>query len=181
MFVTQSVCFDIEAGGLKSPFDQVICCAFKPYHEPAYVISRKPEDTDDKDLCIKIRDELEKYDHLISYNGLGYDKAFISGRLLKHGQKPLRRQLHTDCYRLAKSIFRWSLHSLRLVVICEHLGISGKTRVEPSVWERFKYDAVNGKQEALFEITGHCLQDVISLEASWDKCFKHAVVSISLR
>ena len=123
----KTVFFDIEAGGLKSPFDQVICCAFKPYGGKAYCISRLPQDTDDIKLCLKIRDELSKYDHLVSFNGLGYDKAFVSGRLLKHGERPLPRQLHTDCYRIAKGMFHWTLHSLRLVVICEHLGIKGKT------------------------------------------------------
>lgn len=173
--------FDIEAGGLQVPFDQVICCAFKEYGKPAYVISRKPGDTEDKELCQKIKEELEKYDHLVSYYGLGYDKPYISGRLLRYGLKPLRRQLHTDCYPIAKRLFHWTLHSLRLVVICEHLGIKGKTRVEPKVWEQFKYDALKGKKKALKQIIKHCIQDVVTLELAWDKCFKHEVVSISLR
>jgi len=175
------VFFDIEAGGLKSPFDQVICCAFKPYGKKAYVISRKPEDVTDKKLCIDIRDELSTYDHLVSYYGVGYDKAFISGRLLKYGEKPLPRQLHTDCYRIAKTQFHWTLQSLRLVTICEHLGIKGKTRVEPALWEDFKYAALDGKRKALSAITRHCILDVVTLEKAYDKCFKHGIVSISLR
>jgi len=177
----RTVFFDIEAGGLKAPFDQVICCAFKPYGEPPYVISRKVSDTTDKELCMKIRDELEKYDHLVSFYGVGYDKAFISARLLKHKQKPLRRQLHTDCYRIAKKLFHWTMHSLRLVVICEHLGIKGKTRVEPALWEEFKYDALKGKEKALKQIVDHCKWDVVTLEEAFDMCFKHEIVSISLR
>ena len=147
----KTVFFDIEAGGLKSPFDQVICCAFKPYGEKPYILSRKPSDTSDKQLCIDIKNELEKYDHLVSFYGVGYDKAFISGRLLKYKERPLKRQLHTDCYRIAKKLFHWTLHSRRLVVICEHLGISGKTRVTPALWERFKYDALDGKKKVLKE------------------------------
>lgn len=177
----KTVFFDIESGGLKTPFDQVICCAFKPYGKQPYVISRKPNDTTDKELCIKIKDELEKYDHLVSYYGVGYDKAFISGRLLKYGEKPLRRQLHTDCYRIAKKLFRWTLQSLRLVTICEHLGIKGKTRVKPAMWEQFKYDALDGKKKALKQIVKHCKWDVITLEKAYDVCFKHEIVSISLR
>jgi len=163
------------------PFDQIICCAFKEYGKSPYVISRKPTETDDKELCQKIKDELEKYDHLVSYYGLGYDKAFISGRLLRYGLKPLRRQLHTDCYRIAKKLFHWTMHSLRLVTICEHLDIKGKTRVEPKVWEQFKYDAISGKKKALRQITKHCIQDVVTLELAWDKCFKHEVVAIALK
>jgi len=177
----QTVFFDIEAGGLKAPFDQVICCAFKPYKKRAYVISRHAGDTSDKELCEDIRNEMEKYDHLVSYYGVGYDKAFISARLLKHKLKPLRRQLHTDCYRIAKRLFRWTMQSLRLVTICEHLDIEGKTRVKPALWEDFKYDALDGKERALKEICNHCKWDVITLERAWDKCFKYEVVSISLR
>ncbi len=44
----KAVFFDIEAGGLKAPFDQVICCAFKPYGEKPYVLSRKSTDISDK-------------------------------------------------------------------------------------------------------------------------------------
>ena len=175
------VCFfDIEAGGLKSPFDQVICCAFKEYGKNPYVLTRKASDTKDKVLCQSIKEELEKYDVLVSYYGLGYDKCFISGRLLKYGLKPLKRQLHIDCYRIAKKMFRWTLHSLRLVVICEHLGIKGKTRVEPEIWEQFKYEASLGKQKPLKQIVEHCLGDVITLEKAFDKCFKHGISSISL-
>lgn len=177
----KTVFFDIEAGGLQVPFDQLLCCAFKEYGKPPYVLSRKPGDTNDKELCIKIKEELEKYDHLVSYYGIGYDKAFISGRLLKYGLKPLRRQLHTDCYQIAKKLFRWTLHSLRLIVICEHLGIKGKSRVEPAIWEQFKYDALSGKREALKHIVKHCKYDVITLEKAWDRCFKHGVVGISLK
>lgn len=100
---------------------------------------------------------------------------------MKFGQKPLPRQLHTDCYRIAKQMFHWTLHSLRLVVICEHLKVKGKSRVEPAIWEQFKYDAITGKKEALKRIGSHCLGDVVSLEEAYDKCFKHAIVSISLR
>jgi uncharacterized protein YprB with RNaseH-like and TPR domain len=177
----KTVFWDCECGGLKSPFDQVICAAFKPYQGKPYIISRKPSDTTDKELCFKIKEELEQYDHLVTFNGLGYDKAFVSGRLLKHGLKPLKRQLHTDCYRIAKRLFHWTLHSLRLVVICEHLGIKGKTRVTPALWEQFKYDALDGKKKALDEIIKHCLMDVATLESAYDKCFKHEIVSISLR
>lgn len=179
---TKTVFFDIEAGGLKAPFDQVICCAFKPYgSKPPYVLSRRPSDTSDRKLCIAIREELSKYDHLVSYNGLGYDKAFLSARLLRWGERPLPRQLHTDCYIIAKKLFRWTLHSLRLVVICEHLGIKGKSRVEPAIWEQYKYDALAGKRKALKKICRHCIGDVLTLEQAYEQCFVHAIVSIGLK
>ncbi len=130
-------------------------------------------------MC-KIRDELAKYDIVMGYYSLGYDKPFLSARLLKNGEKPLPSQLHIDCYRLAKKIFGWSLHSRRLVSICELLGIKGKTRVEPIYWEGFKYDGFKGKEKALKYITDHCHYDVIVLEKAFDACFKHAIKSVSL-
>lgn len=176
----KTVFFDIEAGGLKAPFDQVICCAFKPYREEPYILSRTAKDTSDKTLLIQIRDELTRYDHLVGYYSLGYDKPFISSRLLKHGEKALPRQLHTDCYRIAKKLFKYTLHSKRLVTVCELLGIKGKTRVEPDQWERFKYESIEGKAKALKYIIDHCYEDVKVLERVYDQCFKHEIVSVSL-
>ena len=175
-----TVFFDIEAGGLKAPFDQVICCAFKPYKEKPYVLSRKASDETDKELVCKIKKELAKYDILVGYYSLGYDKPFLSARLLKHGEKALPRQKHIDCYRIAKKLFYFALHSKRLVVVCEHLGIKGKTRVKPELWEKFKYASLAGKTEALRYIVNHCHYDVDVLEKAYDKCFKDEVVSISL-
>ena len=176
----KTVFFDVEAGGLKAPFDQVLCCAFKPYGEKPYVLSRGLKDTSDKKLCIAIRDELAKYDIVAGYYSLGYDKPFINARLLKHGEKPLPRQLHIDCYRLAKKIFHYSLNSRRLVSICELLGIKGKTRVEPEYWEEMKYAAEENRGRALKKIIDHCHYDVVTLEEAFDKCFKHGISSVSL-
>ena len=176
----KTVFFDIESGGLRAPFDQALCCAFKEYGKKPYVLSRNIKDTSDKDLCIAIKRELEKYDILVGYYSLGFDKPFISARLLKYKQKPLKRQLHIDCYRLAKKIFKYTLPSKRLVAICEYIGIKGKTRVEPDIWEQLKYDAVEGKRKALKQVVEHCLMDVVVLEEAFDQCFKYEVVSVSL-
>ena len=174
------VFFDIEAGGLKIPFDQVICAAFKPYGEKPYVLARQATDTNDKKLCKDIKKELEKYDIIIGYYSLDFDKPFVSGRLLKHGEKPLKRQLHIDCYRLAKKIFKYTTVSKRLISLCELLHIKGKTRVDFDKWEIFKYGTIAQKKKALKIIVPHCKWDVITLEEAFDKCFKHAIVSINL-
>jgi uncharacterized protein YprB with RNaseH-like and TPR domain len=172
--------FDIEAGGLKGEFDQVYCAAFKEYGKEPYVLSRGYGETNDKRLCIEIKKELKEYDIIITYYGLGYDKPFINSRLAKHRLKPLERQLHIDCYRLAKKIFHYALNSKRLVAICELLGIEGKTRVEPDLWEKMKYASRVEKKKSLNEIIEHCLWDVKTLELAFDLCFKHAIVSVSL-
>ena len=131
-------------------------------------------------MCLAIRNELGRYDHIVTYYGLGYDKPFVSSRLLKHGHSALPRQLHTDCYRIAKKLFQWTLHSKRLVVVCEHLGIGGKTRVEPALWEDMKYANDKLRQKAYKQCIDHCLLDVVTLEEAYDRCFKHEIVSISL-
>lgn len=176
----RTVFFDIEAGGLKAPFDQVYCAGFKPYKEEPYMITREVTDSNDKQLCLKIARELLEYDIIVTYYGLGFDKPFLNSRLLKHGCMPLPRQLHIDCYRLAKKIFRYTLHSRRLISVCELLGIGGKTRVEPDLWEKMKYASLKDRKVALGQIKEHCLQDVVTLEKAFDKCFKHEIVSVSL-
>ncbi len=176
----KTVFFDIEAGGLKSNVDQILCAAFKPYGGKPYVFDRKLAGENDLQMCLAIRNELEKYDHIVTYYGLGYDMPFISGRLLKYGHKPLTRKLHTDCYRLAKKIFKWTVVSKRLVSICELIGVKGKTRVDFALWEEMKYSTIKGRQAALKQAVEHCSWDVVTLEEAYDKCFKHAIASISL-
>ena len=161
----KTVFWDIEAGGLKAPFDQVFCSAFKPYGEKPYIIQRSASDSSDAELCLAIVDELAKYDIVVTYYGLGYDKPFVSSRLLKHGYRPLPRQLHIDCYRLAKKIFVHALHSRRLISICELLGIGEKNRVEPDIWEKIKYTrSEKDVKKLLADVVDHCRKDVISLE-----------------
>jgi len=175
------VCFfDIEAGGLKGNVDQVYLCAFLEYGKKPYLISRNLNETSDKRVVTEIRDELEKYDVIIGYNSIRYDKSFINMRLLKHGLRPLKRQLHIDCYRVAKRMLNWTITSKRLICICEHLGIKGKGRVEYNYWELFKYGSVKEKQFALDQIKEHCKQDVLVLQEAYDKCFRHGISSISL-
>ena len=70
------VFWDIEAGGLKAPFDQVLCSAFKPYGKKPFAYTRSPKDETDKELCIKIRDELKKWDVIIGYYSLNFDLPF---------------------------------------------------------------------------------------------------------
>lgn len=175
------VTLDIEAGGLKSPFDQLLTVAFKPYHKKPYVFKRDIQADSDKEFLKQVRQEIEKYDCLITYYGIGYDIPFLNGRLLKHRLEPLKRMLHIDCYRLAKTIFHWTIHSRRLVTICEHLGIAGKTRVTPDDWETVKYyHEAKSKSAALEKIAYHNLWDVITLEQAYDQCFKKFLKSVSV-
>ena len=176
----KTVFWDIESGDTQAQCDQVYCAGFKPYREEAYLLTRKATDTTDKKLCIDIRKELAKYDIIVSYYGLNFDKPFLNSRLLKQDEKPLPRQLHIDCYRLAKKIFKYTIISRRLISICELLHIEGKTRVEFDNWEVFKYGSPSEKKAALWKIGQHCLWDVTTLEKAFDKCFKHEVVSVSL-
>ena len=175
----RTVCWDIEAGGLKANVDQVYCAGFKPYGEDAYVIARHEDDTSDEWLCKKIAKELDKYDIIVTYYGLDFDKPFMNSRLLKHGLPILPRQLHLDCYRLAKKIFKRTLVSKRLISVCELLSISGKGRVEFDKWEVFKYGTSRQKKKSLDEIAEHCLWDVITLDEVLNR-FKDSIISISL-
>ena len=174
----KTVFFDIEAGGLKAPFDQVLCCAFKPYGGDPYIIQRKLRGESDLHMVLAIRNELAKYDHLVGYYSLGYDKPFITARLLKHGLDPLPDQFHTDLHRVVKKQLYFALHSRRLVSVCEHLGITGKTRVEPALWEDMKYATQKIKDKAMKSCIDHCLQDVITLEKVYDR-LKMKIKSIS--
>ena len=125
---------------------------------------------------------MEKYSIIITYNGLRYDIPYLSARLLKYHNEPIKRHLHIDCCRLAKKIFQRTLRGkyIKLVHICSFLGIKEKGFVDPEIWERMKYAAEAEKGKCLKKISAHCKDDVVSLEKAFDMCFRHAIVSISL-
>ena len=110
---------------------------------------------DDKELCIAIRDELEKADWIVTFYGLGFDLKFLNSRLLFWNEKTLSPKLHTDLYRLGKRYFNTSRRSLG--VITAFLGIKGKNHVDMTLWMEAAW---NGDKVALKYIVDHNIKDV---------------------
>lgn len=115
----------------------------------------------DKRIVQSLMDAIEQVDMLVGYYSTGFDIPFIRTRAmywdiddcLGHGDK-----LHLDLYYVVRGKMR--LHSNRLAVVTEFLGIEGKSRIPPAIWA----EARLGYEDALAYVVDHCDEDVKILE-----------------
>lgn len=171
---------DLETTDLRCLMGRILCCSFleigatkRPY---TYRADRKPwmttppkrwhtepEAISDKKLCIAIRDELERYNCIVTWNGKMFDVPFLNARLLKAHERPLRVQFHIDAMYYAGGISN-RIGSRKLVNVQKFLGLDeAKTDITWENWQR----AAMGNTRAFQEVVTHCEQDVKVLAAAY--------------
>ena len=140
---------DLECTSLKADQGFLLCGGIKPiggekriitYKETGFGRSRKDID---KHLAVAIRDEMEKYDGWITWNGLMFDIPYLDDRLLlTGGQRPHRPTFHCDLmwyYRQGKSTFT----SSRLDWVASQLGVPfQKTKLDIGLWKQAEAEAI---------------------------------------
>jgi uncharacterized protein YprB with RNaseH-like and TPR domain len=164
--------FDIETTHLSADFGVILCAVVKastpPDSKPTKpVILRQDElnpdwdkkRSNDRELSIALRRELEKYDVLIAHNGLKFDLPWIRTRLSKWKLAPLKDIKIVDPVQLARNKLRMSYNSLDR--IAEFLGVNSKTEVTGDMWLKA---ALDGDRRAMNYICAHCVEDVLTLE-----------------
>ena len=171
----RTAAFDIETTDLKAMMGIVLCGAFQPIVpteygtvEP-YTIHLTTElgvknPNPDRDLAVMLRDEIESYDMIVTWNGKMFDVPFLNARLLKHGESPVRPRFHLDLmYKAGYSANR--IGSKKLVNVQKFLDLhESKTDIDWDVWKM----AIMGSDEALAQVIEHCEQDVkVLAEVYW--------------
>ena len=118
---------------------------------------------DDSRLAVAIRNELEKYHMIVSWNGKLFDAPFLNSRLLKAGERPLRPQFHLDLMWYAGGSSN-RIGSRKLVNVQKCRGLAeAKTDI---TWESWQ-EASAGDHTAFKEVVHHCQQDVKVLAAAY--------------
>lgn len=171
------VAWDIETTDLKALMGRILCCSFFPVADPTVSerkpktvrIDRKPwkrtDPIDDGALCVAIRDELEKYNCIVTWNGKMFDLPFLNARLLKAGEREVRHQFHLDLMYYAGGI-SLRVGSRKLVNVQKFFKLADeKTDIEWEMWNR----AALGDKKAMKIIVEHCEQDVKVLEQAYWK------------
>lgn len=157
------VTFDIECSDLNADKSVMMSAVVKPLKGKPVVFINKNLGTDkgldDKEICIALRDELEKANIVISYYGLGFDIPYLNTRLLFWGERTLRKHLHIDCYRLVKKNFRVTRRSL--ANITAHFQIKGKNHIPMIGWKKAE---ILGDEKSLAYVVDHNIKDCIILE-----------------
>ena len=177
---------DLETTDLKANMGTILCASFQQVmppirklmeatdiavpNPPTYTLkidldTMDPHDPNpDKELCMAIRDEIEWYDLVLSWNGVMFDASFLNARLLYHKERPTRFQFHKDLMYYAGQGHN-RIGSRRLESVQQFMGIEEqKTRLDWDVWKR----AMRGDKAGLDEVVRHCEIDVrVLAEAYW--------------
>lgn len=178
------VAWDIETTDLKALMGRVLCASFYPIIDPEVSdkltttwkpkpltmrADKKPWKTgdpiDDSALCIAIRDELEKYNCIVTWNGKMFDMPFLNARLMQHGERPCNVQFHLDMmYRARAGAYGLRIGSSKLVNVQKFFGFAEeKTEISWEQWQR----AAVGDLDAMNDVVYHCEKDVEVLASAY--------------
>jgi len=168
--------FDLETTGLTAIMGRLLCASFADAW--GRVTTFRIEDTnraskiDDRELAVKIRDQLETYDIICGHNSKLFDVPFLNARLLRWGERPLRKDLkHLDT-RYVAGIQNVKIGSGKLINIQKFSHIeSEKSEVDWDTWAL----AGLGDKEAMEYVVEHCERDVLVLREVFGKLKAHVV------
>lgn len=182
---------DLECTSLKSDQGFLLCGGILPLGGKPYVLDlRKVGLTRsrlqiDKKLAIALRDEMEKYDGWVTWNGLLFDLPFLDDRLLfcneDKVEKRFARGLDAMWHaRMGKS----RMTSSRLDWVAKALGCPfQKTDLDLNLWKEAEAEAIGGfrKGHVSFDyIVTHCEVDLKVTQWVYEK-LKSRVQTISKR
>ena len=157
--------WDIETHDLVAPFGPLLCASvlslpddkMRSFRMDTYIRSGKAEDmTDDRQLCIDLRDYLEEHHITAGYFSKGFDISHLRSRLVLHGERPLKEQLHLDPIWYFKGWRGLKFGSAKMKWVAEYLGLEPKPDVPAMVWLK----ARAGNRSAIREVVDRCEADV---------------------
>lgn len=167
---SKTAVWDIESGGLDGNFDVMLCATIKPFGKRKKATTYRINDgnshswfdaTNDLDLCVDVRYELEEYDILIHHYGDRFDLPFLNTRLVGNFCRPLEtaEMKMVDTWWTLRH--RFKLNSNRLATAIDFFDCKHKkTPLDGPTWIAAKA----GQKEALEKVVKHNVADVLALE-----------------
>ena len=162
--------FDIETSNLKATFGIVFSYAFLQADGKILGRAITPNEIRrgiyDKKLLQELVEDMQNQDTVITWFGKYFDIPFVRTRCLHYGIKfPEHKSLrHIDLWKTCKD--KLKLHSNRLQVCCDFLGVKSKGHpIKSHIW----FDAMGGKKKALDYIFKHNTEDVESTMMVYNK------------
>lgn len=158
----RTIWWDLETTGLTAIMGRILCCSFADSwgNVKTFRYEDYPGESliDDGPLCVAIRDELEKAGHWCTWNGKRYDVPLLNARLLKAGERPLRKDvLHTDLMYYSRGQFV-RIGSSKLANVSEFVqSPNRKTPLEWTTWQL----AATGDRDAMDLVVEHAEADVL--------------------
>lgn len=157
--------WDLETWDLSAEFGPILCGSvlllpqeeMVSFRQDDYLRRKKAEDmTDDRQLCLDLRDLLNEQHLHAGYFSKGFDIAHLNTRLAHHEEKLLDRRLHLDAIWFFKGWRGLKPRSSKMKHVANYLGLEQKPEVEAEVWLK----ARGGNKEAMDVVQDRCEADV---------------------
>lgn len=182
------VAYDLETSDLKALMGRVLCASFLPIVDKEFLetvpkrLHPKPytfrgdderfktdDPADDSKLVVAIRDELKRYNSIVTWNGKLFDNRFLNAKLCEYGEEPLMTQFHYDPMWTVRNGLR--VGSSKLDNVQKYLDLpTTKTGIAWKDWQR----ALSGDAKAMDTVVVHCEHDVIVLMEAYWRLLKYA-------
>lgn len=127
---------------------------------------------DDSRLAVAIRDHLETADVWVTWNGKRFDVGFLNARLMKAGERPLRKDIkHIDLMYFAGESFT-RIGSRRLDNVAKFFALpEQKTPLDTDIWA----NASAGDIPSLDRVVEHCEADVYVTRSAFARLKPHVM------
>ena len=180
---------DLESTSLRSDQGFLLCGGVRELGGPNRVIGLreagfgKDRYVVDRKLAVALRDAIEEYDGLVTWNGIMFDVPLLNDRLTVAGETILSQKFHIDVMYQARQ-GKSRLTSSRLDWVAKALKCPfGKTDLDINLWKEAEAEALahfgNGKKSYTY-ILEHCLADLDVTAWVYEK-LKSRVRTISRR
>ena len=124
-------------------------------------------DRDDRRIVGKLADLVRQADVTVAHNGDRFDLPKLNARIAVHGLDPIGTVKSIDTLKQARSSFKFA--SNRLDELAKVLGLEVKNHTTFDLWRR----CMAGDVPALKEMDAYCRQDVVVLEAVFERLRPH--------
>jgi uncharacterized protein YprB with RNaseH-like and TPR domain len=168
---------DFETSHLNANMGRILCASFMPiYNAPGMKATpytfraddkkyKRKDLLNDRALCEAIRDELEHYHLIVTWNGKLFDVPFLNARLAKFDSRRYEPTLHADMMWYAAGNSN-RIGSRKLDNVQKFFGFpEKKTEITWEDWQR----ANALVREGMDRVVEHCEADVRVLEAAYWK------------
>jgi hypothetical protein len=129
----------------------------KTFRQDSYVRRKKAKDmTDDRQLCVDVRDYLETFHLTCGWFSKGFDISHLRTRLVLAGERPLKEILHMDPIWHYKGWRGLKPRSSKMKHVTAFFGFEEKPDVPAEIWLK----ARTGNKKAIDIVADRCEADV---------------------
>lgn len=124
---------------------------------------------DDKALLVKASRVFAEADLVVAHYGSIFDRRFIQGRLLINGLPPIPPTKMRDTCMIARSVANFSSNRLGHLSNLLRLKSRKHNKQSGSEWPGWWFRVMQGDTAALADMAEYCKQDVLALEALYER------------